>query len=165
MVVTTPPDGDALALENQVCFALALAARGVIAAYRPVLEPLRLTHPQYLVMLALWEDDPLSNKELSALLHLDPGTLSPLVKRLEQTGYVRRGRAPADERRLEIRLTEAGRSLRERALHVPQIMIRRLGLQQTDLQGLNSLMRTLVADAADAGPLTAADVKALGGEH
>lgn len=159
----TTPETDALALENQVCFAVALAARGVIAAYRPVLEPLKLTHPQYLVMLALWEQDPLSNRELSSLLHLDPGTLSPLVKRLEQIGYVQRFRPNTDERRVEIHLTAAGRALRERAVHVPQVMIRRLGLQSEDLPALNSTMHALVAAAAQAGPVTADDEKALRG--
>lgn len=162
-MATTTVDDDPLALENQVCFALALAARGVISAYRPVLEPLRLTHPQYLVMLALWENDPLSNKEISRLLHLDPGTLSPLVKRLEQTGYVRRSRAAADERRLEVRLTEAGRTLRERARHVPVIMIRRLGLQDTDLASLNTLLLGLVDAAAQAGAVTTDELESLSG--
>src|SRR5688500_7830901 len=85
---------DMLALERQVCFALSVAARNVVAVYRPVLEPLGLTHPQYLVMLALWQHGPLSVRELSGLLQLDPGTLSPLLKRLEAAGYVRRDRDP-----------------------------------------------------------------------
>ena len=89
---------DPLALERQVCFALAVASRNVIAVYRPLLEPMGLTHPQYLVMLALWQRSPLSVKELSGLLQLDPGTLSPLLKRLETGGLVRRGRDLDDER-------------------------------------------------------------------
>ena len=103
--VSEKPPVDPLALENQVCFALSLASRSVVAAYRPVLEPLGLTHPQYLVMLTLWEHEPLSIKGLSELLQLDPGTLSPLVKRIEALGYVRRSRSAADERTLEIVLT------------------------------------------------------------
>ena len=78
-----PKIDDPLALEQQVCFALAVAARNVIAVYRPLLEPMGLTHPQYLVMLALWQHEPLSVRELGRLLQLDPGTLSPLLKRLE----------------------------------------------------------------------------------
>ena len=83
-----------LALERQVCFALSVAARNVVAVYRPVLEPLGLTHPQYLVMLALWQHGSLSVKDLSGLLQLDPGTLSPLLKRLEAAGLLRRERDP-----------------------------------------------------------------------
>ena len=82
----TAPADDALALERQVCFALSVAARNVVAVYRPFLEPMGLTHPQYLVMLALWQHGSLSVKDLSGLLQLDPGTLSPLVKRLEVPG-------------------------------------------------------------------------------
>ena len=107
-MVDGPPDGDPLALERQVCFALSVAARGVVAVYRPLLEPMGLTHPQYLVMLALWEHEPLSVRELSGLLQLDPGTLSPLLKRLEAAGYLRRERDPADERILAVALTAAG---------------------------------------------------------
>src|SRR5882672_8601208 len=86
---------DPLSLEDQVCFALSVAARGIVGVYRPVLEPLGLTHPQYLVMLALWEHGEVSVKELSALLQLEPATVSPLVKRLEAIGYVGRRRSPA----------------------------------------------------------------------
>src|SRR3954452_6781533 len=91
-----------LALEQQVCFALSVAARSVVAVYRPLLEPMGLTHPQYLVMLALWQHAPLSVRALSDLLQLDPGTLSPLLKRLESIGYVRRDRKAGDERSLAI---------------------------------------------------------------
>ena len=95
---------DPLALERQVCFALAVASRTVISVYRPVLEPLGLTHPQYLVMLALWGDEPLSVTELSRMLELDAATLSRLLKRLESAGLVRRDRNPDDERSLALSL-------------------------------------------------------------
>ncbi|CAH0167045.1 Organic hydroperoxide resistance transcriptional regulator [Microbacterium sp. Bi121] len=111
---------DMLKLENQLCFALVTAARNVVAIYRPILEPLGLTHPQYLVMLALWERSPRSLNDLAADLALDPATASPLVKRLEKEGLIARERSSADERRLDIRLTEAGASLRERAIDVPR---------------------------------------------
>ena len=101
---------DLLALDRQVCFALAVASRSVIALYRPLLEPMGLTHPQYLVMLALWEESPLSVKQLSGLLQLDPGTLSPLLKRLESAGYVTRQRDPRDERSLAVPLPTPGSS-------------------------------------------------------
>ena len=86
----TSEEVDLLALDRQVCFALAVASRSVIALYRPLLDPMGLTHPQYLVMLALWEESPLSVKQLSNLLQLDPGTLSPLLKRLESSGFITR---------------------------------------------------------------------------
>ncbi|HEX8539057.1 MAG TPA: MarR family transcriptional regulator, partial [Cystobacter sp.] len=110
-----PGSTDPLALERQVCFALSVAARNVVAVYRRFLEPLGLTHPQYLVMLALWQHGPLSIKELSRLLQLDPGTLSPLVKRLAAAELVRRDRDPHDERALAIALTDRGRALRAEA--------------------------------------------------
>lgn len=143
---------DPLALENQVCFALSLASRSVIAAYRPVLEPLGLTHPQYLVMLTLWEHEPLSIKELSALLHLDPGTLSPLVKRIEALGYVQRSRSTADERILQISLTEAGRAARELALKVPQEMMRRLDMDVEELTALHRAMNKVITAALKTAP-------------
>lgn len=109
-----------LRLENQLCFALVTAARNVVAIYRPILEPLGLTHPQYLVMLALWERSPRSLNDLAADLALDPATASPLVKRLEKEGLIARERSSEDERRLDIRLTDAGARLRERAVDVPR---------------------------------------------
>src|SRR5919112_1563005 len=127
MTTTTGLDGaDTLALDRQVCFALSVAARNVVAVYRPFLEPMGLTHPQYLVMLALWQHGPLSVKRLSGLLQLDPGTLSPLVKRLETSGFVRRDRDPRDERSLAIALTDQGRALRDRAESIPAGIVDRL---------------------------------------
>lgn len=139
---------DPLALESQVCFAITRASRGIVAAYRPVLEPLHLTHPQYLVMLALWQESPLSLKELSSRLALDPGTLSPLVKRLESTGYLERTRASEDERSLAIVLTDSGRALRERAQAVPGIMRERLGMDEGEVQALHAGMMKVVELAA-----------------
>src|SRR3954468_20921058 len=108
-----------LALDRQVCFALAVAARNVIAVYRPILQPLGLTHPQYLVMLALWQHGPLSVKVLSGLLQLEPGTLSPLLERLEAAGLLRRERDPKDQRNLALALTDEGRAARGGAGGVP----------------------------------------------
>lgn len=143
---------DPLALESQVCFALSLASRSVIAAYRPVLEPLRLTHPQYLVMLALWERAPLSVKGLSSLLHLEPATLSPLIKRLEALGYVLRRRDPADERSLSIELTDRGASLRAEAERIPGVMMRRLRMDEEELRALHASMMKVIAAAAEDDP-------------
>lgn len=136
-----------LALEQQVCFALAIASRSVIATYRPLLEPMGLTHPQYLVMLALWENEPLRVNELSRLLQLDPGTLSPLLKRLEASGYVRRERDPHDERALAVVLTEKGRALREDALNIPPAIVERLGLPLADLLDMHKRLTQVIAAA------------------
>ena len=99
---------DVLALENQVCFALTVAARTTVALYKPLLEPLGLTHPQYLVMLALWEENPRTLRSLAEALRLEPATLSPLLKRLEAAGYLRRDRSATDERALKV--TQIGRA-------------------------------------------------------
>ena len=119
---------DLLKLDNQLCFAIVTAARNVVSIYRPVLEPLGLTHPQYLVMLALWEESPRSLGELADELAMEPATLSPLVKRLEAQGRVTRSRRSSDERVLEIALTPEGRALREQALAVPGQVMERVGL-------------------------------------
>ncbi|GAA4872750.1 MarR family transcriptional regulator [Saccharopolyspora cebuensis] len=140
---------DPLALEEQVCFALAVASRSVVAAYRAVLEPLGLTHPQYLVMLALWQHGEVGIKRLSELLHLDPGTLSPLVKRMEQLGLLERVRPPHDQRSLRIRLTAAGVDLKREALGVPAAMLERFGMSVKDLQEANALLHGII-DAAQA---------------
>lgn len=142
-----PDIADPLALERQVCFALAVASRNVIAVYRPLLEPMGLTHPQYLVMLALWQRSPLSVKALSGLLQLDPGTLSPLLKRLEAGGLVRRGRDGGDERVLAVTLTEKGRALRADAEKIPPTIVQRLGMELTELQDLHETLTRLIAAA------------------
>lgn len=138
---------DPLALERQVCFALAVATREVVALYRPVLEPMGLTHPQYLVMLALWEREPRSLRDLGETVALEPGTLSPLVKRLEAAGLVVRERDGGDERMLAVRLTPDGRKLRRQALKVPERIAARLGLPADDLGHLNVVLRQVIAAA------------------
>jgi DNA-binding MarR family transcriptional regulator len=146
MTTTSELDGvDTLALDQQVCFALSVAARNVVAVYRPFLEPMGLTHPQYLVMLALWEQGPLAVKDLSRLLQLDPGTLSPLVKRLEAAGYVRRGRDPRDERALSIELTTAGRALRRQAEQIPPGIVGKLGMDLAELKDLHASLTQVIA--------------------
>jgi MarR family transcriptional regulator, organic hydroperoxide resistance regulator len=139
------PAVDPLALERQVCFALSVASRNVVALYRPLLEPMGLTHPQYLVMLALWGDSPLSVKDISGLLQLDPGTLSPLLKRLEHAGYVRRERDPSDERQLAVTLTEAGVALRAEAEKIPGAMVRRLDMGLDELEHLQQVLTRVIA--------------------
>jgi MarR family transcriptional regulator, organic hydroperoxide resistance regulator len=141
---------DPLRLDRQVCFALSVAARSVVALYRPVLEPLGLTHPQYLVMLALWERSPRSVKDLSAALALDPGTLSPLLKRIEAAGLVTRRRHPADERVLAVTLTVAGEQLREQAEKVPPAIVARLGIDIPELENLHAALTQLITAAREA---------------
>ncbi|MFL2001542.1 MarR family winged helix-turn-helix transcriptional regulator [Microbacterium sp. A1-JK] len=122
-----------LKLDNQLCFAIVTAARNVVSIYRPVLEPLGLTHPQYLVMLALWEGSPRSLGDLAAELAMEPATLSPLVKRLEAQGRVARTRRGDDERVLDISLTAEGQALREQALEVPGRIMRSVGMDAPQL--------------------------------
>lgn len=132
---------DPLALEQQVCFPLYAVSRAMTSVYRPKLEALGLTYPQYLVMLVLWEHDDRSVGELCSALALDSGTLSPLLKRLEGAGYVERARAVDDERRVDVRLTERGRELRERACVIPAEMAEATGLS---LEELGALRETLL---------------------
>lgn len=139
---------DLLALDRQVCFALSAASRRIISLYRPVLQPLGLTHPQYLVMLALWERSPRSAADISTALLLEPATLSPLLKRLEAAGLISRGRSETDERALAITLTEAGTALRAQAEKVPEQIIERLGLPLTDLENLRDILNTVLAASA-----------------
>jgi len=135
---------DPLALDRQVCFALAATSRSVISLYRPALEPLGLTHPQYLVMLALWQASPLRVRDLGDQLFLDPATLSPLLKRLESMGLITRERSAIDERSLDIRLTDAGADLREKALAVPGRIVERLGLPIAQLERVRDELTVLL---------------------
>ncbi|WP_275407853.1 MarR family winged helix-turn-helix transcriptional regulator [Actinoplanes regularis] len=132
-----------LRLNDQLCFALYSASRAVTSAYRPLLEELGLTYPQYLAMLVLWERDSLPVKELGAALRLDYGTLSPLLKRLETSELVRRERSPEDERSVLVSLTPRGRDLRDRAACVPGSMGRTLGMTAQDADHLRGLLREL----------------------
>src|SRR6185312_2642963 len=150
MTVTAGTTEDLL-LEHQLCFALSVASRSVVASYKPVLEKLGITHPQYLVMLALWEQSPRMVKDLSEALQQDPATLSPMLKRLEQAGLVTRERMEGNERALAVGLTDAGVALREQALAVPGTMLSRLGLGREQLRDLNATMHALIAAAQDAG--------------
>ena len=136
-----------LALDQQVCFGLAVAARSVIALYRPLLEPIGLTHPQYLVMLALWEEESLRVSELGRKVQLDPGTLSPLLKRLEAQGYLRRERNRSDERSLAVVLTEQGRALRDDAEKIPPAIVERLGMDVEELMELHRRLLDVIAAA------------------
>ncbi|MEV0080762.1 MarR family transcriptional regulator [Nocardia neocaledoniensis] len=141
---------DPLRLDRQVCFALAVANRSVLAVYRPLLEPLGLTHPQYLVMLALWGEAPMSVKAVAEAIQLDSATLSPLLKRLESAGLITRRRDPHDERTLLIDLTDAGRALREQAEQIPPAVVARLGVSLADLEELRDVLGRVNAAARQA---------------
>ncbi|MGH8530056.1 MAG: MarR family winged helix-turn-helix transcriptional regulator [Nevskiales bacterium] len=135
-----------LKLDNQVCFALYAAERAMTQAYRPLLDRLGLTYPQYLAMLVLWEQDRLTVGELGQRLYLDSGTLTPLLKRMETARLVSRARRRGDEREVEIRLTPSGRALKRRARTVPRDILCRAGDTGVDLPELRrDLKKVLVA--------------------
>ncbi|MFB8282153.1 MarR family winged helix-turn-helix transcriptional regulator [Nocardia colli] len=138
---------DPLQLDRQVCFALAVANRAVLGVYRPLLEPLGLTHPQYLVMLALWGEAPMSVKAIAEAIQLDSPTLSPLLKRLESAGLITRERDSRDERNLVVKLTEAGAAMRKQAEKIPPAVVERLGVTLADLEELREVL-TRVNEAA-----------------
>ncbi|MGX5715993.1 MarR family winged helix-turn-helix transcriptional regulator [Arthrobacter sp. MAHUQ-56] len=144
----TAQDEDLL-LEHQLCFALTVAARSVVGAYRPVLEKLNLTHPQYLVMLCLWETSPRTVKNISAALAQEPATISPLLRRLEAGGLITRRRADGNERALAVELTPEGAALRQQALSVPGTMMERLGLTREQVTELHASMMGLIAATAE----------------
>ena len=141
---------DPLELERQVCFALSVASRTVLNVYRPLLEPMGLTHPQYLVMLALWQHAPMSVKDVGELLQLDSGTLSPLLKRLESSGLVTRSRDPQDERALTVSLTAQGRALRRQATRIPEQVVSRLGIDIAELEDLHRALTRVIGAAVTA---------------
>ena len=143
------PGDDPLLLDRQVCFPLYAATNLLNRLYGPVLKPLGLTYPQYLVMLVLWEDEPQTVGSLGARLYLDSGTLTPLLKRMEAAGLVSRTRDAEDERRVLIGLTERGRALRADALHVPETIAG--GRSPEGLDELREGVRQLVAMLAAPG--------------
>ncbi|WP_078310429.1 MULTISPECIES: MarR family transcriptional regulator [unclassified Mycobacterium] len=156
------PDVDPLALERQVCFALAVTNRAVLAVYRPLLAPLGITHPQYLVMLALWDHaksggedtrEALSVKQIAALLQTDSATISPMLKRLETLGLITRPRSVADERTTHVTLTAQGAALRDEALKVPAAVVERLGVDLAELEHLHAVLTRINSAALAAGAL------------
>jgi DNA-binding MarR family transcriptional regulator len=159
MAKLTAREIDPLALEHQVCFALATTNRAVLAVYRPLLEPLGLTHPQYLVMLALWDhrktaaadQSPLSVKQIATALQMDSATLSPMLKRLEGLGLIARAKNATDERTTDVRLTEPGIALRENALQIPPAVVAQLGVELAELENLHQVLTRINAAALAAG--------------
>ncbi len=152
----TANDGDdALLLENQLCFAVYSTAHAFNRLYKPLLDTLGLTYPQYLVMLILWEGDNLAVKDLGEKLLLDSGTLTPLLKRLETAGLIRRSRDPQDERQVRIALTPQGQALRERAKTVPHAILAASGCSSEELTALKTALldlRDTLNAASRSGP-------------
>lgn len=140
---------DPLLLDRQVCFPLYAASNLLTRLYRPVLEPLGLTYPQYLVMLVLWEGDGIMVSELGQRLSLDSGTLTPLLKRMEAAGLVTRARDRADERRVLVSATEQGWALRERVADVPARLVEGMGMSAADGRALRGLLDRLIAELED----------------
>ncbi|CAH0262871.1 MarR family winged helix-turn-helix transcriptional regulator [Rhodococcoides fascians] len=134
-----------LALDRQVCFALYSASRATTAVYRPMLDKLGVTYPQYLVLLVLWEKDGRGVKDICAELDLDTGTLSPMLKRLEGLGFVERRRLSSDERRVEIHLTETGSAMRAEALDLPRKLAEKTGMDFGDLVKLKESLDALTS--------------------
>jgi len=142
----------ALLLDNQLCFLVYRLHRGITDLYRPILGELGLTYPQYLVLLVLWEESPLTVSQVGERLHLDSGTLSPLLKRLEAAGFVERRRAEADERSVEVSLTKQGLSLRSKARTVPATIGKCLSGTPDDYWAIREQLESMLArvDALDA---------------
>ena len=141
MTATLPPPS--VALDDQLCFALYAASRAVTARYRPMLDELGLTYPQYLVMMLLWEQDHQTVGQLGARLSLDSGTLSPLLKRLTAAGLVTRHRRVEDERSVSIALTDTGRALHEKSLRISEEMIGAIGFDVAEFDDLKRRLRLL----------------------
>ncbi|MFD6170789.1 MULTISPECIES: transcriptional regulator, SarA/Rot family [Streptomyces] len=158
------PDDDWLRLDQQICFSLHAASRAFNGVYRGILKDLGLTYPQYLVMLVLWEHDELPVKKLGEHLRLDSGTLSPLLKRLEAAGLVRRERSARDERSVEVRLTEEGVAMRRRALQVPRRIAASTGFGPDEIRALRARVDELTT-ALDAAALAEPQGGAPGDER
>ncbi len=139
----TPPPNEWLLLDQQLCFALYSASLAMTKLYKPLLEPLGLTYPQYLVMLVLWQGDGLTVSQLGERLALDSGTLTPLLKRLETQGLVQRLRDAADERRVLLQLTPAGRALQTQAGSIPRVIGQASGCSLDELVDLKTRLRAL----------------------
>ncbi|MFF1459566.1 MarR family winged helix-turn-helix transcriptional regulator [Streptomyces sp. NPDC058330] len=137
------PDTELLRLDHQVCFSLQAASRAFGGVYREALRDLGLTYPQYLAMMVLWEHGPLPVKTIGEQLHLDSGTLSPLLKRLESAGLVRRERSTQDERSVTVHLTDPGTELRVRALPVPRAILRATGMSVEEVLALQETLGRL----------------------
>ena len=140
MTAMDDPRYDALLLDNQLCFPLYACAREIVKRYKPHLDPLGLTYTQYIAMMVLWESKQITSKALGDRLLLDSGTLTPVLKKLEEKGFITRSRDPQDERNLRVTLTPEGESLRERAAEIPPNMARGFPLSPEDARTLYTLL-------------------------
>ena len=141
---------DALKLENQLCFPLYAASREVTKLYHPMLTDLNLTYTQYLVMMVLWETDPITEKEMGKRLHLDSGTLTPVLKSLEAKGYIVRSRSKEDERVVCVVLTDEGNALKKKAAHIPAGIRETVPLSDEETAVLRSLLQKILDGAEKA---------------
>ena len=137
---------DALKLNNQVCFPLYACSKELISRYGPYLKKLGLTYTQYIVMMVMWEKETVSSRELAASLHLDYGTLTPVLKRLENSGYLNRNRDPRDERLLLLTITEEGRALKDEAIKIPPCIAACMGLDAEEFKQLYTLTYKALAN-------------------
>lgn len=145
---------DSLHLSNQLCFPFYAISKEITKRYRPLLDPLHLTYPQYLVMLVLWEKDQLALKEIGARLHLDSGTLTPLINKLISTGYIEKARNPQDERQLIVQLTTRGRSLEKEAATIPEQLVEVLGLTEHEYLAYQKLLAEITVKLGLTGDKT-----------
>lgn len=141
---SVPSGEELLKLDNQLCFALYSSSRGITRLYRPVLSEFGITYPQYLVMLVLWEKEPLTVKELGERLFLDSGTLTPLLKRMEKLGLLTRERSQGDERHVIIGLTNKGKEMREKALSIPLRIANQVNISEAEFASLMASLRKLM---------------------
>jgi DNA-binding MarR family transcriptional regulator len=146
-LVARQADGteDPLCLDNQLCFSLYAASHAIKKAYRPLLEALGITYPQYLILIVLWGEDGLKVSDIGQRLHLDSGTLTPVLKRLEGLGLTKRARRLQDEREVEISLTQEGRTLRERAVAVRSEIVHQLKMSESEIAALRTDLNILIA--------------------
>ncbi|MCJ2029612.1 MarR family transcriptional regulator [Methylobacterium sp. J-043] len=141
---------DPLLLDNQLCYALYAAAHRMTKSYRPMLERMGLTYPQYLVLLVLWENDGITVSEIGRRLRLDSGTLTPVLKRLETSGLLNRSRRQSDEREVEIALTDQGRALRSEAIAVRQSVMCQLNMSEPEIQAMRADLNALIENLSTA---------------
>ena len=139
-------DYDPLALSNQLCFPIYLCSKEIIRRYTPLLKELDLTYTQYIVMMYFWEKKQSNVRDISKALLLDPSTLTPLLKKLEQKGYLKRSRNQEDERNLDVVITETGEALREKALRIPEQMGKCLDLSEEETVALHTLIGKALAN-------------------
>jgi len=137
--VKKSPGYESLKLCNQVCFPLYACSKELVRQYGPFLKELGLTYTQYITMMVMWEKEEVSSRDLAECLHLDYGTLTPVLKRLEQAGYITRERSAEDERLLTLKLTGEGRKLKEKAVHIPPAMAKKVGLSEEEFRTLYTL--------------------------